>query len=329
MEKKQFILELLYENSENWLSGEEISRKLGISRTAVWKHINHLRDSGYRIESSSRHGHKLISHNDSFTEFEIKRILKSDIFGSQEIHIFSETDSTNVQAFKIASAGAAEGSIVIAESQTGGKGRLGRKWESPSGKNLYLSIVVRPKIPTLSAPRLTLVTAVALSETFDSAGAPGHRIKWPNDILFNDKKISGILTEMKGDCDNIDFIIIGVGVNLNSSSVEYPEEIKNSAISLKEITGGEINRLDFLNLFLLNFERNYLDFLQGGFPVILERWIRKSAIINQKIKVTNYNEVITGAVTEVTHDGNLIVTTDNGTCLVNSGDINYLYGTII
>lgn len=329
MDKKQIILKLLYENAGIWLSGEEISRNLGISRTAVWKHINLLRESGYNIESSSRHGHKLISHNDSFTEFEIKRILKSEIFGSQEIHIFSETDSTNIQAFKIASAGAAEGSIVIAESQTGGKGRLGRKWESPSGKNLYLSIIVRPKIPTLSAPRLTLVTAVALSETLDSAGASGHRIKWPNDILFNDKKISGILTEMKGDCDNIDFIIIGAGVNLNASSSEYPEEIKNSAVSLQEITGREINRLDFLNLFLLNFERNYLDFIQGNFPAILEKWIKKSAIINQKIKVTNYNEVIIGTVTDVTHDGNLIVTTDNGTCLVNSGDINYLQESLI
>ncbi len=329
MDKKQIILELLYENTGSWLSGEEISRKLGISRTAVWKHINLLRDSGYNIESSSGHGHKLISRHDSFTEFEIKRILKSNIFGLQEIHIFNKTDSTNIQAFKLAANGAPEGSIVIAESQTSGKGRLGRKWESPSDKNLYISIIVRPQIPTLSAPRLTLVAAVALSETFDFIGAPEHRIKWPNDILFKDKKISGILTEMKGDCDNIDFIIIGVGVNLNSASDEYPDEIKNSTVSLKEITGREINRLDFLNLFLMNFEKNYLDFLQGHFPAILERWIKKSAIINQKIKVTDHNKIITGTVTEVTDDGSLIVTTDDGTCLVNSGDINYLQETLL
>jgi BirA family biotin operon repressor/biotin-[acetyl-CoA-carboxylase] ligase len=132
---------------------------------------------------------------------------------------------------------------------------------------------------------------------------------------------------MKGDCDNIDFIIIGAGVNLNSAAEEYPDGVKDSAVSLGEITGRVINRLDFLNLFLQNFERNYLDFLQGYFPAILEKWIEKSAIIKQKIKVTNYNEIITGTVTEVTHDGNLIVNTDNGTYQVNSGDINYIKET--
>jgi len=245
MERKYYILELLYRNSTRWLSGEEISRELGISRTAVWKYINSLRESGYIIESSSRHGHKLISRGNTINEFEITRNLQTEIFGRREIHIFKETDSSNIQAFSIASNGADEGSIVIAECQTGGKGRLGRKWVSSPGKNLYLSLIIRPDIPTYSAPRLTLVTAVALSETLNSAGAPDHRIKWPNDILFNEKKLSGILTEMKGDCDNIAFIIIGAGVNLNSSTEDYPVELKDSVISLKEITGREIDRIDF------------------------------------------------------------------------------------
>lgn len=324
MERKEQILELLYNNAEKWLSGEEISRQLEISRTAVWKQINLLRESGYSIESSSKLGHKLISRNDSFSEFEIKRHLKSSIFGADEITIFQETDSTNIQAFRLASAGAAEGTIIIAESQTGGKGRLGRKWVSPSGENLYLSIIVRPDIPTLTAPRLTLVAAVALSETLDSIGATEHRIKWPNDILFKNKKISGILTEMKGDCDSIDFIIIGLGVNINSSSGDYPEELKESLISLKEITGHKVDRIEFLTLFLHNFEKSYSDFLKGRFPEILDIWIQKSAIINQKIKVTNHNEVYTGIVSSITPDGNLIVNTDEGIRQVNSGDINYL-----
>ena len=324
MERINIILELLYEKQSSWLSGEEISRKLGISRTAVWKYINTLRESGYNIESSSRHGHKLISRGNSLSEFEIKRNLQSQIFGHKELHIFDETDSSNIQAFRSASEGAAEGSIVIAESQTSGKGRFGRRWVSPPGENLYLSIIIRPQIPTLTAPRLTLVAAVALSETLDSLGASGHRIKWPNDILFNGKKLSGILTEMKGDCDSIDFIIIGVGVNLNSSSDDYPDEIKDSVISLKEITGSEIDRIVFLNSFLLHFEKKYSDFLQGRFSEILGSWIEKSSIINQRIKVTNYDEIFTGLVIGITPDGNLTVQTDDGIRLVNSGDINYL-----
>lgn len=329
MERKDYILKLLHKNSAEWLSGEEISRDLGISRTAVWKHIKLLREAGYEIESSSRHGHRLISCGNILSGFEITRNLKTEIFGKKEIHIFQETDSTNIQAFKLASLGAAEGTIVITESQTGGKGRLGRKWISPPFKNLYLSIILRPSIPTLTAPRLTLVTAVALSATLDLLGASEHRIKWPNDILFNNKKLSGILTEMKGDCDSIDFIIIGLGINLNSSSIDYPDEIRDSVISLKEITGIEIDRVKFLNIFLFKFEKYYSDFLAGRFPEILDKWILKSAIINQKIKVSNYNEVFTGVVTEVTNDGNLLVRTDNNTFLVNSGDINYLSETNI
>lgn len=324
MERRDYILELLYENTDKWISGEEISNLLGISRTAVWKHINNLRESGYFIESSTKHGHKLLSTSNILNEFEIKKNLNTGFIGKRDVYFYPETDSTNIQAFKIASNGGPEGTIVIAESQTDGKGRLGRKWISPSKENIYISIILRPQIPTFTAPRLTLVTAVALSETLDSIGAPGHRIKWPNDILYNNRKLSGILTEMKGDCDGIDFIITGLGINLNSLSDSYPDEIKNSMISLKEITGTEIYRAEFLKIFLQNFETNYLYFLQGNFLDILEKWKIKSAIINQKIKVTNYDDFFTGIVSDVTPDGNLIVQTDNGIRQVNSGDINYL-----
>jgi len=269
-------------------------------------------------------GHKLIYHNNIFSEIEIVKNLQTEIFGRKEIHIFNETDSTNIQAFRIAEGGAAEGSIIIAESQTGGKGRLGRKWISPSGKNLYLSMIIRPQIPVINAPRLTIVTAAALSETLDSIGVSAHKIKWPNDMLFDGKKLSGILAEMKGDGSTINFIIIGVGVNINSTADNYPDEIKDSVISLKEITGSEVDRIKFLNSFLLHFEKNYLDFLQGRFPEIIDKWIIKSEIINQKINVTDYNNTFTGIVTGITPDGNLILKTGNGTCYVSSGDINFL-----
>lgn len=324
MERKDYILDLLYKNSERWISGEEISNILDISRTAVWKYINNLRETGYIIESSSKNGHRLISPPDRFTIFEIRKRLKTELFGRREIYIFDQTDSSNIQAFNFAAGGAEEGSIVIAECQTGGKGRLGRKWISPSNKNLYLSLIVRPHIPPYAAPRLTLVTAVALSETLNIFHADNHKIKWPNDILFNGKKLAGILTEMKADCDSIDFIIIGAGVNLNSTPDDYPDSIKDIAVSLKEITGNKTDRVEFLNSFLLSFENVYSEFLNGGFGNILSRWTERSSIINQKIKVTDHDDIFTGTVTGVTQDGNLLVYTGKETRQVNSGDINYL-----
>jgi BirA family biotin operon repressor/biotin-[acetyl-CoA-carboxylase] ligase len=317
MERKDYILDMLYRHISQWLSGEEISRTLRISRTAVWKHIQYLRESGYHIESSSRHGHKLISGGNIISEYEITRNLRSEVFGCREIHIFEETDSTNIQAFRIASLRAPEGSIVIADTQTGGKGRLGRRWISPPRKNLYLSLIIRPQIKISSAPKITLVTAVALSDTLDETGAKGHTIKWPNDILYDGRKLSGILTEMKGDCDSIDFIIIGIGVNLNSTPEDYPDDIKNTAVSVKDITGKEADRVKFLTLFLMHFEKYYTSFLKGQFPEILEKWKIKSSIINRKIKVSNFDETFTGTVTGITPDGNLIVSTAEGTCQLN------------
>lgn len=324
MERQDQILEILYNNTDRWLSGEEISGMLGISRTAVWKHINQLRESGYTIESSSRLGHKLIPGNEMLMEFEIRRGIKTSTLGRKDIHIFDETDSTNIQAFRIASNGAPEGTIVLAEKQTGGKGRFGRKWVSPYGKNIYLTVILRPVIQTIFAPRITLVTAVALSETLDQFEAQSHRIKWPNDILFNDRKLSGILTEMKGDTDSIDFIITGIGVNINSTCDDYPDDLKGTAISLSEITGHKINRTDFLNALLLNTERRYNEFIEGKFRSILDEWIKRSAIIGQRIKVTNFDELYTGIVTGVNVDGNLILQTDNGERIINSGDINFI-----
>ena len=322
--RKDYILSLLYDNLNSWLSGEHISEKLKISRTAIWKYINALRESGYNIESSSKKGYRLIASGDIFNEFEITKNLNTEIIGKKNIYIFQETDSTNIQAFSLASQGLEEGAIIIAESQTSGKGRLSRKWISPSGKNLYLSIILRPKILTYHAPRLTIATAVSLSETLDDFKIFDHRIKWPNDILINERKLSGILTEMKGDRDTVDFAVIGVGVNLNSSFNDYPDEIRDSVISLKEFTNTEINRIEFLQSFLANFERNYFHFIQGGFNEILGKWIEKSSIINQKIRVTEHDNIFTGIVTEVTSEGNLIVMADKKIHIVNSGDINYI-----
>ncbi|MCL1833762.1 MAG: biotin--[acetyl-CoA-carboxylase] ligase [Leptospirales bacterium] len=255
---------------------------------------------------------------------DIVKNLNTRIIGKKDIFFFEETDSTNTQAFNFASKGADEGAIVIAECQTSGRGRLGREWISPAGKNLYLSIILRPEIAPHQAPGLTITAAVALSETLDEFKIFDHKIKWPNDILINDKKVSGILTEMKERGGKIDFIIIGLGVNINSTSGDYPAVMKDSVISLKEFTNSEINRIEFLQSFLANFEKNYFDFITGGFKEILNKWIEKSSIINRKICVTEHGNTFTGIVTEVTSDGTLIVKAGEKIHTINSGDINYI-----
>ncbi len=318
------ILSALYSSSGEWVSGEEISRDLGISRTAVWKNVNILRESGYIIESSNKLGHKLTSSGNRLSEFEIRRGLDTSVFGRNGIHIFETTGSTNVEAFRLATAGAPEGSIVLAEKQESGKGRLGRHWSSPSGKNICISIIMRPEIPTFFAPRLTIVAAVALSDTLVETGVPEHRIKWPNDILVNDRKLSGILTEMKGDTDSIEFIITGIGINVNSSVEDYPPELRDTVTSIAMILKHDTERNSLIRSLLSNFEKYYNLFLSSGFSEILSIWKERAGIIGRDVNVQHFNEKFSGRVIDVNSDGNLIIDAGGIVRIVNSGDINYL-----
>jgi len=323
MNNREKILDLLQKSSEEWLSGEYISNILGISRTAVWKNINTLKDTGYQIESSSKLGHKLISSKNVLSTAELEKILTTDTLG-REIVFFNETDSTNVQAFSIATKGASHGTVVISESQSMGKGRLQRKWYTDPGKGLAVSMILRPVIEPIYAPRLTLVTAVALSEVLDEIGLNTYEIKWPNDILIKGKKAAGILSEMKADIDRVDFVIIGFGININTVTDLLPHEIKDIACSLMEELGFEISRTEFLATFLKKFEESYNEFLSGNFAGILEKWIEKSKILNKKIKVTILDRELYGTVRSVNDDGNLILETGEGLKTINSGDINYI-----
>lgn len=324
MDNRQSILNILQENKGTWISGEEISSSLEISRTAVWKNISFLRDKGYEIDSSSKLGYKFISGGKGIDEYKIKSNLKTRLIGQKSIVVYDTTDSTNRDAFKLAAQGISEGSIVIAENQTSGKGRLGRSWKSFSGKGIYLSIILRPPIAPSKASGLTIAAAVALSFTLDEFGIIDHEIKWPNDILINGRKVSGILTEMKADPDSIDFIITGIGINLNIQDELFPDEIKDIAVSASNAYGGEIDRSAFLQSLLYNFEKFYFMFLDKGLPEIIDIWKERSGIINKKIRATLIDESFTGTVTGINSEGFLVVDTDKGERLINSGDIHYI-----
>lgn len=321
MNIKDRILEKLIKNKGESVSGETLADELSVSRTAIWKHIKALRDEGYVIESSPNIGYVLAGRPDVLTPGEIKAGLKTGIIG-KEIKYFKETESTNTTAREMAGK-AAEGTIVIAESQTGGRGRMGRKWLSPEG-GIWLSIILKPKMQPVYAPRITFLAGVAVAKTIRSLGLEA-KIKWPNDVLVRGKKVCGILTEIEAEIDLIDYCVVGIGIDANVDTESFPEEFRESSTSLKKELGHEINRVAFLQRLLEEFEVRYLKLQKEGFLPILEEWRSMSATIGEWVKITTQSRIIYGEATGVDNDGALIVETGEGKLeKIVSGDCEHL-----
>jgi BirA family biotin operon repressor/biotin-[acetyl-CoA-carboxylase] ligase len=317
------ILQLLRESPSAFLSGEEISHRLKVSRTAVWKRITHLRNLGYEIEASTRSGYRLIQSPDLLTPLEIEPILKTKWIGKR-IHYFQFIDSTNSKAYQLALDGAEEGEIVIAESQEKGKGRLGRHWFSPPFLNLYLSVILRPKILPHQASLITLMAAIATADAIRVFSGLLPLIKWPNDILLRDRKVAGLLNEIHSEMDRIHFVILGMGVNLNMDQEMFSREIRATATSLKVEMGETISRKVFLQFLLNELERWYTIFLREGSAVVLKAWRERAQIKGRQIKVTSFGEAIVGTAIDVDSDGALILETTSGKRKrIVAGDIEY------
>src|SRR4030066_492331 len=265
------ILQLLRESPSAFLSGEEISRRLKVSRTAVWKRMKRLKPLGYEIKASTRSGYRLIQSPDLLTPSEIRPFLKTKWMG-KTIHHFHTLDSTNSKAYQLALDGAEEGEVVISESQEKGRGRLGRQWFSPPFLNLYLSVILRPKIPPHHASLLRLLAAVATADAIQKFSGLLPLIKWPNDILLRDRKVAGLLNEIYSEMDRIHFVILGIGVNLNLDERMFSKEVRAVATSLKIEMGQTISRKAFLQSLLLELEKWYTIFMKEGGAVILEAW---------------------------------------------------------
>jgi len=317
------ILQLFKKHPSTFLSGERLSRRLKVSRTAIWKRIRHLRSLGYEIEASTRSGYRLIQSPDILAPSEIKPLLKTKRLG-KTIHYFHAIDSTNSKAYELASQGAEEGEIVIAESQAKGKGRLGRSWFSPPYLNLYLSVILRPKIPPHQAPLITLMAAVATAEAIEKTSGLQPLIKWPNDIILSGRKVAGLLNEIKSETDRVHFVILGIGVNLNMDEKQFPKEIRPLATSLKEEMGQTVLRKAFLASLLQSMERWYTVYLkEGGYP-ILELWRKWAQIRGRQVRMTSFGETITGRAIDVDSDGALIIETKPGEQKrIVAGDIEY------
>ncbi len=311
------ILALLYESDTAFISGEELSRQLNVSRSAVWKQISSLRALGFTISAEASRGYKLLASPDSLHASSVSHLLKSLRIGRKIISL-SATVSTNAVAFKMADEGAEEGSVVIAECQSGGKGRLGRKWASPAGVNLYCSVILRPPIQPVAAPQLTFLSVIAVARTIEQLTPLQARIKWPNDILIEGKKVAGLLNEMSAETDKVNFVILGIGVNLNMSLVQFPEDLRHPATSLFIETGKKVDRTAFTRILLQELDDLYATFLREGYAPARKEWLERSRLAGVLVTVTDHDKVKTGRVAGIDEYGALLL--DSGEQIL-SGDV--------
>ncbi|MCJ7640448.1 MAG: biotin--[acetyl-CoA-carboxylase] ligase [Desulfobacterales bacterium] len=317
------VLRLLRKNPSGFVSGQEISRHLEVTRTAVWKRVKSLRHLGYEIEAFRRLGYRLVRSPDLLTPWEILPILKTKWMG-KKIRYFRTIDSTNSEAYQLALRGAKEGEIVLAESQERGRGRVGRQWFSPSSLNLYLSVILRPNLPPHRASLLTLMAAVATADAIETFAGLHPTIKWPNDILLNGRKIAGLLNEIHSETDRIHFVVLGIGVNLNVDRQRFPQGIRDGATSLKEEMGQKISRKAFLAILLESLEKWYGVFPKDGGASVLNAWRDRAQIAGKQVRISSFDEVLVGRAVDVDSEGALLVQMRNGQRKrIVAGDVDY------
>lgn len=317
---KNYVLGLLRENYPNFISGEEVCRSLGVSRTAVWKHIQSLRAEGYEIDSQTHSGYRLVAVPDRLYPQEIDFGLETEFLG-RNVSYFDKTGSTNREAKELAGKGAPEGTLVVTEEQTGGRGRLGRGWFTPYALGIWCSLILRPEVHPTEAPPVTMLAAVALARAIKDSTGIAVGIKWPNDLLVQGKKICGILTEMNAEMDRVNYLVVGMGINVNI--VEFPEELKEIATSLKIEAGTHLSRRLLLQKLLLQFENLYKLWLIEGFKPVLKDWKEKCVTLNCPVRVTSARESWEGWAEDVDDTGALLLRLPDGSLRqVLAGDVS-------
>lgn len=301
----------------DYISGDQISHHLGITRQALWKHIQELKELGYDIVAVPHLGYKLESSPDRLFAFEVARNLNTQFIG-KKIQYFEALSSTMDVAMELGMKGAAEGTLVLAECQTKGRGRLGRSWSSPKHKGIYLSLILKPKMLPERVSIVTLLGAISVCEAIKEVTGIEAQIKWPNDILIGNKKLGGILTELIASMDEVKFVVIGVGLNVNNDK----KTLINGAVSLKQKTQDNINRILLLQDLLGKIEANYLLFKERGPQPIIEKWRQHNITLGKRIKVYCQREHIEGVAVDIDADGGLLVRKDSGVVeKVMAGDI--------
>lgn len=316
------ILRILKGSGNNFVSGEKISEELGVSRAAVWKYINAIKEDGYEIEAISRKGYRIISSPDKLTSEEIQSFLRTKYVGKNIIY-YESIGSTNSKAKELAEIGEEHGTVIISEEQTTGRGRLGRDWVSPKYKGIWMSIILRPSITTQNISQITLIGAAAVQKAIFEMGIK-TAIKWPNDIVLSSKKVCGILTEMSGEIDHINYLIMGIGINVNLKEEDIPKDLKNVASSLLIESSKYIDRKVLLANVLNIFEELYSDFvLNGDIKETIEICRENSALIGSEIQLINRGKVTIAKGINIGDSGELVIENHNGNLeYIVSGEVS-------
>ncbi|CAM4400509.1 BirA family biotin operon repressor/biotin-[acetyl-CoA-carboxylase] ligase [Paenibacillus endophyticus] len=286
------LLQLFVDKPGEYVSGEVISQELGVSRTAIWKQIRKLEGAGYQFEASRRLGYRLLSIPDQLSVEALSSRLDAQTFG-KTLHWFDTVESTQNLARAAAEEGAEEGTLFIAEQQVSGRGRMGRGWVSPRGKGVWMSMVLRPSVPIHFAPQLTLLTAVALCRSLKRLTSLPIGIKWPNDLLIDGKKISGILLESAAEDERLRYVIAGIGISVNLEQLDYPAELLDKATSLRISSGTKWDREDVIADFLKEWEQLYFLYQEQGFGLIITLWEALSVSLGKSVRlVTPQGEMV-------------------------------------
>lgn len=329
---KDQVLQLLRQ-SKGYVSGQELCERLKVSRTAVWKAVNQLKEEGYGIEAVKNRGYSLRSVPDLVTEAEIRSYLDTEVIGKKIVY-FPETDSTNDQIRKLAEQGAANGTLAVADSQTAGKGRRGRGWSSKAGEHIFMSLLLRPDIHPVNASMLTLVMGLSAArscqEILEEQDCREQiQIKWPNDLVWRGRKLCGILTEVSMEMEAIRYLVIGIGINVNGT--DFPPELKERAAALCMVLGRPLHRAEVIARTLKHFEQDYQVFLQTeDLSGLMEDYTARLVNLDRQVRVLDPGKEYTGIARGINERGELLVECEGTLRQVFAGEVSVrgVYGYV-
>jgi BirA family biotin operon repressor/biotin-[acetyl-CoA-carboxylase] ligase len=314
------ILDKIRRQGNHPVDRSKLAKGLKISDDELSAAIDLIKSWGYSIKYNSRGQIVFQSAPDRLISTEISYNLKAKTMG-REIHAFKSVQSTNTVAYHLASSGVPEGTLVVAEIQTKGRGRLGRLWHSPENRGIYFSLVLRPKIHPTRAPGISLVSAVAVAETIAAYDDFKIGIKWPNDVLLSDRKVAGILTELSAELDRVNFVIVGIGINANHRRIDFPDDLRKTATSIRIDGKKRIRRVDFLQRLLYNFEKEYFAFKKSGLEKSRKKILKYSSLLYTEVGLKIGRKAVSGKVIDIDKLGRLVIETADGAQSFNAGEV--------
>jgi BirA family transcriptional regulator, biotin operon repressor / biotin---[acetyl-CoA-carboxylase] ligase len=306
------ILNALRAAGDGAVSGADLSQELGVSRAAIWARIRELRALGYEIEAGPHLGYRLLDAPDVLHADDLlSRLGRTKVIG-RDIRVFQQTTSTNDIIEKLARDGVREGAVVFAESQTKGRGRLGRLWLSPSGKGLWFSVLLRPQLPPQQTTQLTVATATALRRAIATQTGVKAEIKWPNDVLVQGRKVAGILTELNAEVDRVKYVILGMGVDVNQAASDFPAELRKLVTSLKVESGKAISRPELAVAILHELDHDYARIGNGEFSAVADEWEKHCTTLGRQVTIRIGERRQQGRAEALGEDGALLLRTEHG-----------------